>query len=103
MAWWGKKLAFDIQVDEESLAGKLNFTDPNYDFLGNSINYSIASIGNDKPDQGYENTVVSASIASFEQYRDVSVSLGLGANYDDLRTLDSASDSLKNRAELSVI
>ncbi len=95
----GKKLAFDIQVDEESLAGKLNFTDPNYDFLGNSINYSIASIGNDKPDQGYENTVVSASIAtSFEQYRDVSVSLGLGANYDDLRTLDSASDSLKKQS-----
>ena len=83
----GKKLAFDIQVDEESLAGKLNFTNPNYDFLGNSINYSISSVGNDKPDQGYENTVVSAFIGTaFEQYRDVSVSLGLGANYDDFRT-----------------
>ena len=95
----GKKLAFDIQVDEESLAGKLNFTNPNYDFLGNSINYSISSVGNDKPDQGYENTVVSAFIGTaFEQYRDVSVSLGLGANYDDLRTLDSASDNLKKQS-----
>ena len=95
----GKKLAFDIQVDEESLAGKLNFTNPNYDFLGNSINYSISSVGNDKPDQGYENTVVSAFIGTaFEQYRDVSVSLGLGANYDDLRTLDSASDNLKRQS-----
>ena len=95
----GKKLAFDIQVDEESLAGKLNFTNPNYDFLGNSIIYSISSVGNDKPDQGYENTVVSAFIGTaFEQYRDVSVSLGLGANYDDLRTLDSASDNLKKQS-----
>ena len=95
----GKKLAFDIQVDEESLAGKLNFTNPNYDFLGNSINYSISSVGNDKPDQGYENTVVSAFIGTaFEQYRDLSVSLGLGANYDDLRTLDSASDNLKRQS-----
>ena len=95
----GKKLAFDIQVDEESLAGKLNFTNPNYDFLGNSINYSISSVGNDKPDQGYENTVVSAFIGTaFEQYRDLSVSLGLGANYDDLRTLDSASDNLKKQS-----
>ena len=92
-------MAFDIQVDEESLAGKLNFTNPNYDFLGNSINYSISSVGNDKPDQGYENTVVSAFIGTaFEQYRDVSVSLGLGANYDDLRTLDSASDNLKKQS-----
>ena len=73
MAWWGKKLAFWYSSRRGVFAGKLNFTDPNYDFLGNSINYSIASIGNDKPDQGYENTVVSASIAaSFEQYRDVS-------------------------------
>ena len=80
------------------MAGTLKFINPNYDFLGNSINYSISSEGNDKPDQGYENTVVSASIGtSFEQYRDVRVSLGLGASYDDLRTVGSASDSLKSK------
>ena len=89
----GKTVGFDLQVDEESLAGTLKFINPNYDFLGNSINYSISSEGNDKPDQGYENTVVSASIGtSFEQYRDVRASLGLGASYDDLRTVGSASD-----------
>ncbi len=95
----GKTVGFDLQVDEESLAGTLKFINPNYDFLGNSINYSISSEGNDKPDQGYENTVVSASIGtSFEQYRDVRVSLGLGASYDDLRTVGSASDSLKKQS-----
>ncbi len=95
----GKIVGFDIQVDEESLSGTLKFVDPNYDFLGNSLNYSISSQGNDKPDQGYENTVIGASIGtSFEQYRDVKVSLGLAASYDDLRTFGSASSSLKKQS-----
>lgn len=95
----GKTVGFDIQVDEESLAGTLRFTNPNYDFLGNSLNYSISSQGNDKPDQGYENTVIGASLGtSFEQYRDLRASLGLSASYDDLRTFGSASSSLKKQS-----
>ena len=35
----GKQLDFAVDFDEESLSGRLNFTDPNYDFLGNSLNY----------------------------------------------------------------
>ena len=35
-----------------SLAGTLSYFDPNYDFLGNSISYSLSSESNDKPDQG---------------------------------------------------
>ena len=63
--------------------------------------YSISSSQNDKPDQGYENTVLGASIAtSFEQYKDINTRLGLEASYDDLQTLDSASDHLKNKKEL---
>jgi outer membrane protein insertion porin family len=50
----GKTVSFDIQLDTESLVGQLSFIDPNYDFLGNALNYSIASEKNDKPDQGYE-------------------------------------------------
>ena len=62
------------------------------------LNYSISSQGNDKPDQGYENTVIGASLGtSFEQYRDLRASLGLSASYDDLRTFGSASSSLKNK------
>ena len=49
-----------------------NYSDPNYDFLGNSLNYSLSNSTNDKPDQGYENTVTSAGVStSFEQYKDV--------------------------------
>ncbi len=95
----GKSLALDVEIDQESLAGSLNFNDPNYDFLGNSINYSLASEKNDKPDKGYENSIISAGIGtSFEQYKDVVASLGLEFTYDDLKTENSASDSLKKQA-----
>ena len=71
----GKSIGFDVQVDAESLSGTVSYVDPNYDFLGNSINYSISSESNDKPDQGYENSLMEASIGtSFEQYRDINVS-----------------------------
>ena len=94
----GKRVGFDLEIDEESLAGQLSYSNPNYDFLGNSLNYSLASEKNDKPDQGYENSIVSGSIGtSFEQYKDIIASLGLSFSHDDLRTLDSASDSLKKQ------
>ena len=72
--------------------------DPNYDFLGNFIKYSISSETNDKPDQGYENSLTSLSIdTSFEQYKDIFLSLGLSASHDDLRTNSSASSTLQKQ------
>ena len=94
----GKAVGFDIEVDAESLSGELRYTDPNYDFLGNSISYSIASETNDRPDQGYENALMSASVGTaFEQYKDVRVSLGLSASRDDMRTNNTASAALKKQ------
>ena len=94
----GKSVSFDLEVDKESFTGTLNYNDPNYDFLGNTINYSISSQTNDEPDQGYENSIISAGVGtSFEQYKDVFLSLGLNASHDDLRTTSTASTSLKKQ------
>ena len=94
----GQSVSFDLEVDKESFTGTLNYNDPNYDFLGNTINYSISSQTNDKPDQGYENSIISAGVGtSFEQYKDVFLSLGLNASHDDLRTTSTASTSLKKQ------
>ncbi len=94
----GKSIGFDIEVDAESLSGTLSYVDPNYNFLGNSLNYSISSASNDKPDLGYENTIISGMIGtSFEQYKNVIADLGISASYDDLRTDDTASDSLQKQ------
>ena len=95
----GKALSFDIEVDQESLTGTFSYHDPNYNYLGNSLFYSVSSEDNDKPDQGYENTIFSARVGTaFEQYKDVDANIGLSVSYDDLRTLDTASDSLKKQS-----
>ena len=47
----GKSVEFQMDLDEESLTGVLSLNDPNYDYLGNSLNYFIRSESNDKPDQ----------------------------------------------------
>ncbi len=95
--WLGKghRLSFNVDASAESLSGSLNYTNPNYDFLGNALNYSISSKKNDKPDQGYENSIISLGIGTtFEQYKDLFTTLGLDASYDDLQTDSSASSNL---------
>ena len=95
----GKAVEFKLDLDEESLSGVLSMMNPNYDNLGNSLNYYLRSEGNDKPDQGYENTIVSAGMGtSFEQYQNIIASLGASFTYDDLRTIASASDTLKKQS-----
>ena len=95
----GKKVAFTADITQESLRGTINYTDPNYDFLGNSFNYFLSSTSNDKPDQGYENAVLIAGTqTTFEQYKDIYATLGVSASYDDLKTTSSASDSLKKQS-----
>ena len=94
----GKSVAFDVEVDDETFTGALSYVAPNYDFLGNSLNYIISTQTNDKPDQGYENSITTAGIGtSFEQYEDIYLSLGLNASHDDLRTTSAASTSLQRQ------
>ena len=95
----GKTVGFNIEVSEESLKGKFSYFDPNYDFFGNSIEYNIQNSTNDKPDQGYENKIMSFGVATaFEQYKDVYTRLGLNFSYDDLTTTSGASSSLQKQS-----
>ena len=95
----GNSVEFKMDIDEESLTGVLSFRDPNYDKLGNSLYYFVRSESNDKPNQGYENTVIAAGIGtSFDQYKDLNASIGTNFTYDDLRTVESASSSLKKQS-----
>ena len=95
----GKGLGFELEIDKESLAGTFTYSNPNYDFLGNSVFYSLRSENNDVPTRGFENSIVSATAETgFEQYKDIDLNLGLTASYDDLRTLGTASDALKKQS-----
>ena len=66
--------------------------------LGNQNRYSVSSTKNDKPNQGFENSIFTTAVGtSFEQYRNIYTSLTLYASHDDLRTNSSASTSLQNQ------
>ena len=99
--WLGKgdKIQFELDLDSESLGGVFNYSDNDYNYTGNKLNYYISSQSNDKPNQGYENTIISSGIkTSFEQFKDIYLNLGIEASYDDLRTQNSASSSLKKQS-----
>ena len=94
----GKVVGINVELSEESLKGKLFYTNPNYDLLGNSIEYHIQNTSNDKPDQGYENKLITFGAGtSFEQYKDIYTNLSLNFSYDDLRTNSNASASLQRQ------
>ena len=94
----GKIVGVNVELSEESLKGKLFYTNPNYDLLGNSIEYHIQNTSNDKPDQGYENKLITFGAGtSFEQYKDIYTNLSLNFSYDDLRTNSNASASLQKQ------
>ena len=95
----GKGVGFQVQLDQSSLSGVINYTDPNYDFLGNSLNFFVENEVNDKKDSGYENNILTAGAnTSFEQYKDLYARLGLSASYDDLKTDPNASSTLKKQS-----
>ena len=95
----GKKVNFEFEIAEDSVKGQINYNNPNYDLLGNSLNYNLTNITNDKPDQGYENKLISAGAStSFEQYKNIFTSIGLDLSFDDLTTTSNASASLKKQA-----
>ena len=95
----GKKIGLDFEMSEESLKGQFTYTNPNYDLLGNSISYSVRNTTNDKPDQGYENSIFAIGASTrFEQYNNVFANLGINLSYDDLRTTSNASSSLQRQS-----
>jgi outer membrane protein insertion porin family len=95
----GKNIGFDFEVSSESLKGGITYVNPNYDLLGNSLTYSLSNTSNDKPDQGYENNLISAGVSTtFEQYKDIYAQLGINASYDDLKTTSNASSGLKKQS-----
>ena len=95
----GKQVGLDFELSEESLKGQFNFTNPNYDFLGNSITYNIRNTTNDKPNQGYKNSIFGVGASTkFEQYKNIFATLGINLSHDDLRTASNATSTLKKQA-----
>ena len=95
----GKRVGLDFELSTTSLKGEISYTNPNYDLLGNSLTYNLSNVTNDKPDQGYKNSLITTGVSTtFEQYKNIYASLGINASYDDLSTTSSASKALKKQS-----
>lgn len=98
--WLGKGINISTSLDlsDETVAGQIAVTDPNYNFSGNSLTYYLENIQNDKPDSGYKNDKFSLGIGTkFEQYKNIYLSPNLSFSYDDLKVEETASSSLKKQ------
>ena len=95
--WLGKvsQVSANADVSQDTVRGSLNFV-KNYNFTGKDLRYNFENIKNDKPDSGYENSVLGAGIGvSYEKFKDIYFAPGLGLTVDDLTTNETASELLK--------
>ena len=95
----GLKLSANADITGESIRGGLNIINPNYNYSGNKVYGGFYSKKTDKPNSGYENTLINFNIGTeFEQYRDIYLSPDLSSTVDDLTVDSSASSQLKKQA-----
>ena len=98
--WLGKgiSLSTDLNVSKETFSGGVFYTDPNYNFSGNSVTFNVENSTNDKPKSGYKNNLTSIGVKTrFEQYKDIFITSGFDFSYDDLNVDGSASTSLQKQ------
>jgi len=98
--WLGQgiNLSTNIDISAETFTGGLSVTNPNYNFSGNSLNYFVSNTSNDKTASGFKNNIFSTGLGTrFEQYKNIYLSPSLTYSYDDLKVLNTASDSLKKQ------
>ncbi|MDA7606604.1 outer membrane protein assembly factor BamA [Pelagibacteraceae bacterium] len=98
--WLGRGIQVQTNVDvsKENFTGGISYSNPNYNYTGNTLTYFANNSSNDKPDSGFTNSITSFGVGtSFEQYRDIYLSPSVSYSYDNLKVDSSASDALKKQ------
>jgi len=93
----GIRLETMLELSEETIRGKLSVVNPNYQFSGNSLSFSVQSVKNDRMStSGYESTDTGFSFGTgFEQYENFFISPELSVFHNKLETDGSASNTIK--------
>ena len=95
----GVSVAGFTEVNENSFKGEISVNNPNYNDTGNGLNFSVASITNDEPDSGYENSLISTSVGlRVEQFERIYFKPSLSFTSDKLDVQSTASEKLKKQA-----
>ena len=93
----GIKLETMLEISEETIRGKLAVVNPNYQFSGNSLLFSVQSIKNDRiSTSGYESTDTGFSLGTgFEQYENLFINPEFSVFHNKLETDATASSTIK--------
>ncbi len=97
---FGKGITLDgnISVGTEKISGTTNLSIPDFNNTGNTLNYSIFAISTDYTNSGYESKKIGNNFSTkYEVYEDISLTAGLGIDFDKIDTNDSASALYKSR------
>ena len=85
----GVRLNTFASVNQDSFKGAFEVLNPNFNNSGNLVNFGVSSTTNDRPDSGYENSLIDLSAGTtFEQFKDVYLSAGFNLSSDKLTVLD---------------
>ena len=95
----GITLNTDIEVTEETLRGRLAYSQPNFAYTDNSLTTSFESTSTDRlTDFGYKVSKTGLSIGTgFEQYENFFYNPELSLDFEDLETSPKASKNLKKQ------
>ncbi len=95
----GITLNTDIEITEETLRGKLAYSQPNFAYTDNSLTTSFESTATDRlTDFGYKVSKTGLSIGTgLEQYENFYYNPELSLSFEDLETNSSASKNLKKQ------
>ena len=94
----GVRLNTFASINQDSFKGAFEVLNPNFNNSGNLVNFGVSSTTNDRPDSGYENSLIALSAGTtFEQFKDVYLSAGFNLTSDKLTVLDNASENLKKQ------
>ena len=95
----GITLNTDIELTEETLRGRLAYSQPNFAYTDNSLTTSFESTSTDRlTDFGYKVSKTGLSIGTgFEQYENFFYNPELSLDFEDLETSPKASKNLKKQ------
>ena len=95
----GITLNTDIEITEETLRGKLVYSQPNFAYTDNSLTTAFESTSTDRlTDFGYKVSKTGLSIGTgFEQYENFFYNPELSLSFEDLETNSTASNNLKKQ------
>lgn len=95
----GITLSSIINIGTQKIDGSVTVNLPDFKNSGNTLGVKIYSVSTDYTNAGYENTKIGNSyFTKYEVFDDIYLTTGLGLEFDNIDTNNSASELYKKRA-----